>query len=359
MMAWLIVGFAKWGNIHVLSRYKKMMVLWGILMVGMILSFIPLDIHYDQPPIYSLWLYRDFLMVFIVIPVLLCMRLRKKDIFHGLWLFSIVYVIFWGLAFFMPVAFKCLEGEVASSADAELLIPGIEYLTIPLYIQLENYSKQSSFKELAKILFLLLVIFLVQNRSTLFVAAAFTAIGLWRGKSVVVKILITVVFVAFLMTPQLNPLYSLVEETKSEVGDSTYNRILAWDYFLKNDFDSLEHILCGRGEVSSYYGSQNNQMLMLAEYGIHPSDVGFLGFMYYFGIVPVIIFVVTSIIGIIKGFHHLTALLMFGIHVLVCGTTISYFVGYEHGLWFSLLVILLCVSSSSKKKRLIIVPKSI
>ena len=183
-------------------------------------------------------------------------------------------------------------------------------------------------------------IFLIQNRTMLFISAllfAYTFLSIrgstsrqtfiFRG-SAVLLILVAV----YVTIPQWGKLFS---ETASQLGNSDYNRILAYDYFLFRACPSPIYYFTGTGFISA---NANPVMQDLMKAGIYNSDVGFVGLWNYYGVLPLVAILLTVIHGLSKKAPSYVRFNAF--FILIGGLTIACFDTMDKIVWLCLFIFL-------------------
>lgn len=295
--AYLIFGCIKYKKrprIQISGKYNYLK--W--ILIGILLSMIPAYIFYGQPITQSLVTYREQYLIF-TIPALFVISPRLEEIIKSLFMFSVILLganllIRYNHNLF--VLKDTLVNRIALMGGEEDLtqVAGIEYISIPLFYYLQQIKDKFNTKLSFRVLFLLFVIFIVGNRSTLFPTILFslyTFVFIKSKYKPIIWIAISVIVILFVMN-NLDVFTSIIEQTTEELGDQDYNRNKAWNYFI---YMYSPHWLCyilGNGYLSAHY-SPTMQLLM--EEGIFNSDVGFIGYWNQFGIIPVIVYLIMYI----------------------------------------------------------------
>ncbi len=298
------------------------------IFVGILLSMIPAYLFYGQPITQSLVTYRTQYLIF-TIPALFVISPRFEEIVKSLFLFSFLLLGANLLVKFNHSLFVISETKIEHlSMIGELntlgRVGGIEYITIPFFYFLQQVKEKFTTKSMVKVLFLLFVMFIVENRSTLFPAILFTLYTFVFIKSKYKPIIwfaISAIGILFVLH-NLDVFTSLIEETTEELGDQDYNRNKAWEYFI---YMYSPHWLCyilGNGFLSAHYSPL---MLLLMEEGIYNSDVGFIGYWNQFGIIPVIA-IFTMYFSVLKSKNSYPfQMKLFVIYSIICGLTTIYY----------------------------------
>lgn len=349
LIIWLFIGYWKWGRGH-LKYYKKELRYWYWLLIGICSSIIPLYITIGQTPLHSLWIYKGIIIVYCCIPVLLSIGYRYDEIIDTTFTFSIIYAFVFILVAIFPMLKAGNINEAGNIKDVSdgnygYILNGIEILLFPLYAYSRQYTNSHNIKALYKVIFLIILIFLIQNRSILFPAFIFTAFILLKRP--LMRFIIIVSFVLILYIPNLNPIQNLIQQTKEESISDENNRNIAYGYYLKENFSSARQIIFGTGIQSTHTSNQQEKFRENESQGIFASDVGFLGFMNTYGIIPIIIFLIILFKPIIFWKAYTLDIKIMALHILLCSATISYFDSFIHTIWLILFVVLSSIEHRS------------
>ena len=327
IVAYLIFGCIKYRRrprIKFADKYNYLK--W--IFIGILLSMIPAYLFYGQPITQSLVTYRTQFLIF-TIPALFVISPRLEEIVKSLFLFSFLLLGANLLVKFNHSLFVINETKIeylSKIGELNVLsrVAGIEYITIPFFYFLQQVKEKFTTKSMVKVLFLLFVMFIVENRSTLFPAILFTLYTFVFIKSKykpIIWIAISIIGIFFVMH-NLDVFTSLIEQTTEELGDQDYNRNKAWNYFI---YMYSPHWLCyilGNGFLSAHYSPI---MQLLMEEGIYNSDVGFIGYWNQFGIIPIIaIFIMyISVLKSKNSYPYQMKLIV--IYSIMCGLTTIYY----------------------------------
>lgn len=345
MLFILAYGYFTWGrdNFVLIGGDIKY---WIWMMIGVCISFIPLFLHNGQNPLWSAWIYRDMLVAYCAIPIVLSICPLRSEVYRALNIFAIIYAIVYITAGFMPSLLvdriSGADGRVVGVLEGDFgrLLSGYPLLLFPLFEEIKEYTNYKNRNNLLYIIIIILFLLLIQSRSILFPALILTTIALWKYSDPLFKIVLICPLLYFLFEPSSIPIYGLIEETQTQLADSDYNRNLALAYYFKDNFANIEQILCGHGVISAHLSSQVNDIQELALSGIHLSDVGFLGFMNTYGIITVITTIV-FLISILLNYKQFSIAVTFtAISILVCSLTISYFQQFNTVCWLMILYLL-------------------
>ena len=297
IVAYLIFGCIKYrrrSRISFVGKYNYMK--W--IFIGILLSMLPAYLFYGQPILQSLITYRTQYLI-VTIPTLFIISPRLEEVVKSLFLFSFILLganllIKFNYNLFVLKASTIDRISISINENELSRVEGIEYITIPLFYYLQQIKDRFNTKSFLKVLFLLFVIFIVENRSTLFPAIVFTLYTFVFIKSKYKPIIWTVIFVigVFFAIENLDVFTSLIEQTTEELGDQDYNRNKAWSYFLYMFSPHWSCYILGNGFLSAHYSPI---MQLLMKEGIYNSDVGFIGYWNQFGIIPIFVFLVMYI----------------------------------------------------------------
>lgn len=298
------------------------------IFIGILLSMISAYIFYGQPIIQSIITYRTQYLIF-TIPALFVISPRIEDIIKSLFIFSFFLLganllVKLNHNLFVMSEYKLDYIAKVGNYDSLTRVAGIEYITIPLFYYLQRIKEKFTAETFVKVLSLLFVVFIVQNRSTLFPAILFslyTFIFIKSKYKPLIWIAISIIGVVFIIHYH-DVFATIFEETIEELGDQDYNRNKAWNYFI---YMYSPHWLCyilGNGLLSAHYSPI---MQLLMEEGIYNSDVGFIGYWNQFGVIPVITFF-TMYLSVLKGKNSYPFLMkLIVIYSIICGLTTIYY----------------------------------
>ena len=237
-----------------------------------------------------------------------------------------------------PLWMPLIVDERRMRPDLERVLPRSEFIRISK----KRAVRQGSLKYYGWVVFLFLVLFIAQNRTSLLAAIFVLGYVLFSMKMSSRKlIMMTVLFLSTLLmfmytADQWKALYF---ETLDQLNNPEYNRIKSLVYMVGSR-NYLRYLL-GDGFISA---DVNPIIHILQESGIDHSDVGLLGLWHQFGVIPVL----TVLIITFKGFSRQKSFLVkaSAIYTLTGIVTLSYFAFGETLLWFSCYLYLYYASSS-------------
>ena len=355
LAVFLYYGYNKWGKHN--RCIQKDLKYWYWIIIGICSSIIPMYINIGQNPIHTIWIYRSILIVFCSFPVLLSIGITYQDVINATFKFSIIYSIAFIIIANVPTLkvgtlddlgyVKSLEDDYGYTLD------GYDFILFPLYSYIKDYTEhhKPSKKLLLKIILLFLLIYFIQNRSILFPAILLGVLGLCKNNKF--RIITIFCIIMLFLVPTLNPIRNLINQTQKETTSESYNRNIAYTYFLSENFSSFPQMLFGHGIESSHITNRTEYLDKIASMGVYNSDVGFLGFMNTYGIIPIIIFIILLLKPIIHWNSYPMDVKFMAIHILICSITISYFESFAHAMWFILFLIIMktCNNKYSNKKK--------
>lgn len=327
IMAMLFYGYCKYAKtrkaIRTRGRYKYLV--W--IVVGILISTIPTMIYYNQDITTSLMVYRSQI-VLLTLPVLFRIHPTIEEISKALYWFAIAMFVANLIVGINPGLFVfrddvIMRHELDPENHKLTITIGVSLLIIPLYYYLQKLRINFNTKLLFKVIFIFVVIYIVENRSTLFPAIILTLYSFTkiksRYKTIILTVLAIVIVIAAVQT--METWENLILETGDDLNDEDYNRNKAILYFTTIGQPSWITILFGNGMISAH---TSNLTAILMENGIFYSDVGFIGYWYNFGIIPIIAILV-MFINTFKSKSQTYCIRLIAIHILVCSLTTSYF----------------------------------
>lgn len=332
-LIWFIFGYMKWGYKSNKILFRKPYIYIPILMwLAVFISFIPAYYYQNQSFIQSLITSRT-LVYYIGIWILLLIQPTEKDVIKALDVFSVLFLIVFLLnsfASFYITADKIQQTKemVEVQKNSRFFgnyIAGFQFVYISLAYRVQKVTKSFSISDFYKILLYFGIIFLVQNRSNLLPAAILLIIAMLKFKSKYKYILIIILTIILLVLVSLTSdlWYSIIYQTKSELNNNDYNRIIAFNYFIFDANPSWINFFIGNGFISSHASDLKANLMTT---GIYNSDMGFIGMWNYYGIIPIIIYFTLIVKSFLSNFipFYVKAI---SFHILIGSLTISHFMG--------------------------------
>lgn len=297
-LGWLLAG-------HFLykppTRYLTLTVkryYWPIYLIGLgvLISFIPARVLYGQSFGMSFITSRVMLSL-LALPFLAVVKPSWKEIEAAAKVFATLLALVAILdALGLPIldrTFFIDEERPRPLIDEDsyvMLLPGFHWNAIALFFSLDRLKTKFTTRNLLSSLYFFALIFLLQNRSMLFICAVLFAYTFFtlRGKTSTQTALfrfISILIVATGIGLTIPQWLKLFKETASQLSNDDYNRILAYNYFLFNACPNAIYYFTGTGLISAKVSSI---MRDLMNSGIYNSDVGMIGLWNHYGILPVI-----------------------------------------------------------------------
>lgn len=307
--------------------YKKNI---GWIFIGIIGSMFTANLFYNQSFTQSILTYRN---IFLLVTPLLLIKIAptKKEVIKSLDIFVYIYLIFFIIKNITPSLFYT-KNDTYAPDNLGFTLDGYALICIPLFYALQRLKENFTIKNLLSYIFIFAVLFINQNRSTLFPVIIISMWILLQIKSKykpLIWILCICMFSLFFyyLYESIN---ALIEQTFEELADPDYNRNKAFAYFLYSFSPNIWCTIFGNGFLSA---NTTSIMANLMSVGIYNSDMGFIGFWNQFGIIPVIVFLYVYISALfnkrVSLYLKLTSLL-----ALTCSLTISYYGSITHMIFF-------------------------
>lgn len=335
VFAYLIFGAWYFGSkkngvqFHRPNRYF----IW--IMLGIFISMIPAYIYWGQSFLQSLITYR-FQYYMFAIPLLFIIKPTQEELIRTLEIFSFVLFGVFLLKTSMPHLFELRESFVLKheNGDTDILISGYPLLAIPFYYTLQQVRERFEIKKMLYLCFILVFVFLMSNRSTLFPMVMLSCITFLQLKSryrffIIILMLLVGSYAVYLSADVWKELF---EETQLQLNDPDYNRNKALAYFLYAASPNWVCSVLGNGYLSAHV---NQTMLLMMDEGIYNSDIGFIGYWNHFGLIPTCVMIYMYIHVLVKR-RFPFFLKLIAIQTLLGGLTISYFARTTHMIFFIL-----------------------
>jgi hypothetical protein len=313
-----------------------------LIVIGIILSFIPAKIYWGQSLITSIVATRVGLC-YLALPVLLFIRPSKSEIKHALYCFSFLYFIMMVLCMYLHMDLVVIPEETLMKrdiGDSLVSLEGFQYVAMAFIFSMEDLFKRVTRKKIVYSCLFFATILLYQNRTTIFACAVCAAFMLLKIRNTRRNIIIKIGAVSFILIVLLlswRMIASLLQETTVQLGDETYNRNLAYLYFIFEAPQGLMSYFLGNGFISA---KSSTIMADLMASGIYNSDVGIIGLWNQFGILPAITVIVCCIIPFLKKmplYIQSMALL-----IVCCSLTTAYFFAFHTIIWLCMYLYMLC-----------------
>lgn len=305
---------------------------WWFLF-GVFLSFFPAQIYYGQGLIQSFFTYRRMFQ-FAAFPIFIAIRPSERELRSALYAFSIVYLVsVFFVTFFAPDWVELKEHvQLVEEGDYVHSLEGIRILSLAFIFAFSRLVRGYSFHNLAWVLFLFGVLFLIQNRTSLLavifiVGYAILSMKASARKLIIISVVGATLLLMFVYTAgQWGHLYQVTIE---QILDPDYNRNKALSYMFSHR--NLFRYLFGDGFISANVSSI---IPTLQESGIFFSDVGLVGMWNQFGVITT----GTIIVMTVKAFTRKKSFLVkaCALYTVTGALTMSYFAISESLLWLSI-----------------------
>lgn len=297
-----------------------------LFLATVVLSYIPAHLYFGQPYFQSFLTNRHMLLI-LSFPVLYCVRPTLKELRRAFYMFSIIYLLATLTVTFWDPHLIILPDGVPFKAEDDFVhtLPGIRLASMAFILSVNEFRKKVSISSSFWMVFHLLLLYLVQNRTSLLAAVLILIIGIRMATSARVRLGALgfgIVLGLFLFVYTASQWEILVEETIEQLLDPEYNRNKAFVYVFSHR-ELIRHLL-GDSLIST---NVHPLMLRLQEDGVFFSDIGLIGFWNQYGIVGTL----TILVTVIKGLSKNRSFLVRGIalYFLVGIATLSYFAIFE------------------------------
>ena len=336
MLAYLYIRYLGF-SIRFGIRKKMTPLVWFV--VGVLLSFIPAYVFYNQHIYYSFIAYRHFLLL-LTLPVLLSIQPSWIEIKRALYAYAVLFCFLSIFVTFIAPQWVILgEGQqFLEGGDWVRLMPGLQFVVMAFVFSLNDFRNQLTVKSFIPCAFIFLTIVMVQNRTHLIGSLSIIVLASLVNKSARTRIyteaLLIIVSIALIIL--LNRYFlALWDETLMQLNNPDYNRVKAFMYFISVENGPLSFFL-GNGFIS---GKVNSIMQDLMMEGIYNCDLGLIGMWHQFGLVTVLSLLVYEF----KGLSHKRSFIVQGValSMFMGSLTVSYFIEHEYLLWLCMYYYLL------------------
>lgn len=304
-----VYGLICWGsNLPKKSRmdyYMPVVVIFGLLFISPLVPYI----NYNQGYFETLISEREiFIWAYLV---LFCkMRVTEKEMIYSLRMISYLCFIYWVISIFAPHLFVDVSSRtnlsyirrISTIKDMGTYVPGFGFAVFYALYCIHRFLVTSKTSHFIETVFFVIFILLYQNRSTIIIILL--SFGYCVIKSKVTKtaksLLILLPILFFLLPTILYLVESLIDESQSQLADTSYNRWKAIDvYLLERSYTPL-NLLLGNC-IPSSSGLYVRQMSYYNSTGAICADVGTIATLYYYGIFPIVLLIYWSYLSFKKG----------------------------------------------------------
>ena len=297
--AWALLGlllYRKQPEPFSLFNYTRFRKYYLWFFAGITLSVIPAYLSWNQDIFISIIVNRA-LIIYAFIPLLMYIKPNDREIIRALIYYTVVYMVVWLIqALLVPIPLTVpFLNWMSMGAPFEIdptdfgkLLPGYTLITVLFYLQLQQFRNESTFKKLIPVLLVFGVLFLLQNRGTLFFATAVFMYVLLKLKSNY-KPYLMLFFAAvgaLLMVYTYDSWIALLTETTGQATDSDYNRWKALNFFLFDYSPDWLNYILGNGRLS-FQTEAGVDTFLLSMDGYDQSDIGIIGFWSIYGLISV------------------------------------------------------------------------
>ena len=305
---------------------------WWIIL-GVLLSYIPALLYYGQSFAQSFFTNRRMFEL-VAFPILIALQPSERELRTALFSFSVIYLVVSLFVTFLAPWWVPQPEDTAFLEEGDIIyaLPGIRHVAFAFIFALQRVIKDNNTRNMAWAIFEFLLLFLIQNRTSLLAAVAiilFLVYKMKMGSRKLLLIAVGTVFVLLMAVYTSGQWGHLYQETVHQILNPDYNRNKAYVYMFSRR--SVLQYLLGSGFISA---NVNSIIYDLQENGIYHSDVGLVGMWHQYGVIPVLVIFVMMC----KGFFGRKSFLVkaAAIYILVGIPTMSYFALGETLLWLSI-----------------------
>lgn len=336
LFVWMVLGLFFFPRRGPNQVFVNKYVLPGILiLIGIFTSMVPAYLYYGQSFQSSLVAYRTQYL-WLIIPILLFISPKEEELIRPLTWFSLFFLFATFIRSFVSPELFYLPEERIEQLSRQLYDPevifgdGFQLLLFPLYYYCDKMREKMTIKNILIVLFFISSLYIIQNRSTLFIAVIIVVYSIITGKGYLkIPLLLIIGGIFFYLTQDV--WIELIEETSQQLKDPDYNRVKAFVFFVHEANNNWVTAILGNGFLSAHTTTQMQDLMAL---GIYNSDLGFIGYWNLYGILPILVFI-TFIFKAVFSRECPFYVKAIGIHILGCALTISYFGSACGILWFS------------------------
>lgn len=296
-------------------------IIW--IFVGIFISMFCAYLYHGQSFITSLTAYKvQYLMIGGF--SLLAIAPNEQEVVKSLKIYAVLFSIVYAYRLINPNGFILPDSFYDKSFDElEISIMGYEFLPLLLYIYFQDYKKSPNLKNIGCIFWILALILLQRNRSTLIPVVFCSGYLFVTVKSKYKPLIIfgVVSLLTLIFATTWDTWVELYDQSVMELSNPRYNRNLALSYFLTQGWSNATTFIFGNGFISAH---SSYMMAELMSKGIYNTDMGFLGYWNEFGLIPIIVFFYLIFKPLCSKKYPLY-LRCYAFQVLLCSLTIMYF----------------------------------
>ena len=347
-LLYMFMGYCLWnGNKHELRINKKELLPFILVFVGVFLSMVSAKLYYGQSFVQSFITYRGF-SLWLLLFVLMKIHPSERQIMKSLLICTGMMWVAYLMRLFTPdlLDLKSLyKGDWGEYGIFYGHIIGFDLVVIPFFYYWQKILVKFTIGDFCRTIFTFLFLIVSLSRTLLFAVFIAVLIQLLinKRKNRGIVFIVTGLLITVFMLITIDLWIGLVNETQLQYFDDDYNRNKAFNYFMYNNKSTVWTLLIGHGHissnVSSFLGDLMNQ-------GIYTSDVGFVGFWYEYGIIPIIGLAIALIrICKVKTYY----MKQIGWTMIVCSTSLAYFGLFVHAIWLIISYYLYMEQTENKK----------
>lgn len=299
LLVWALLGlvyYRKLPPVYALFDFSTYRKYYYWFYAGIGLSVFPAYFFWNQDFVTSLIVNRG-LIIYAFIPVLFAIKPSDKEIMRAVIYFTVVYMVVWVVQAVLvpiPITVPFMEKMLGGApfeidpGDFGKLLPGYTLILLLVYLKFQQYRERSELRTLVPALVVFLLLFLLQNRGTLFFASGVMLYIVVSMKSAYKPYQLLGFALVGLVVIYLTAgsWLGLIEETRAQAGDMDYDRWKALDFFLTEYPPNPLTYLLGNGRLSFHTDAgANTRALSMA--GYDQSDIGIIGFWSIYGLIPV------------------------------------------------------------------------
>lgn len=264
-----------------------------LLFLGIFGSMVSCYIFWEQGLSISILTYR-FTYSFLLFPILLKIKPTISEIEWTIKWGAILSLVIWIISIYSPALVGIETNQnILENADIGVLNRGFHFFIFYIYIMLSRLTKKFSIFQFITILFFIICLILMQNRSMLIGVLIIFSFIVFKSKAIKSKyklLILASTLVILIVNNDINNIFSsLWNETTEQLKDEDYNRNKALTYFLYYHSPNPLCYLFGNGIPSLGISEFGKHMEIISSNGIVTSDLGLIGCWVEFGLIPIII----------------------------------------------------------------------
>lgn len=316
-----------------ISDSKDWLIPFWLIYLGVFLSFFPAYLYYGQSFGRS-FLTNRRMFELVAFPILIALKPNEVEIRRALYAFAVTFIfVSFFVTFFAPGWAPVVENEdFIEEGDYLHTVRGARFIVLALIFSLNRVLKDYNTRNFLITLGIFVILFLGQNRSSIFAAVCIVFYAVLKMKMSSRKLLALVMIGIsglLIIVGTASQWEFLYNQTVNQILDPDYNRNKSIVYMF-SPREPLRYIL-GDGFISA---NVNPIVHYLQESGIFHSDVGFIGLWHQYGILPlltILFYMFKALFSPKKEFLVKASAL----YMLIGAVTISYYATGDALLWLS------------------------